>query len=347
MSWSRSRATRPSRSSAWSSAITTRMAAPPRIGRPAAGRAVDVEACRRAPRRGGAGRPGRCRAGSAPPGPSSATSTTQRARRSRRARTRRRRPRRVLGRVGQRLGDDEVGGGLDDRRRAGASSSRVDRRPASPSARPSASTAAARPRSASTGGAMPRARSRSSAIACARLARGRARTSAAASGRSVEPLLGAAELHAQRDEPGLRAVVQVALDPAQLGRLHVERAAPGARQLVDPRRQPGSRASRAARRRDATRACTPTGSRSRAHSPAATRPEPPPPESQSPARRMQSAPPMPPLSISPRACEPGCTRQVSRIAWMRPGSRGRANTDAGPEGAAAGHAPQDRRRRRR
>ena len=38
---------------------------------------------------------------------------------------------------------------------------------------------------------------------------------------------------AQRDEPGLRAVVQVALDAPQLGGLDVERAAAGARELVD------------------------------------------------------------------------------------------------------------------
>ena len=49
----------------------------------------------------------------------------------------------------------------------------------------------------------------------------------------VEPLLRPAELHAERDEPRLRAVVQVALDPPQLGGLDVERAAPGAGQHVD------------------------------------------------------------------------------------------------------------------
>jgi len=39
-------------------------------------------------------------------------------------------------------------------------------------------------------------------------------------------------VHRQRDEPGLRAVVQVALDPPQLRGLDVERAAPRAGQLV-------------------------------------------------------------------------------------------------------------------
>ena len=49
----------------------------------------------------------------------------------------------------------------------------------------------------------------------------------------AQALLGAAEQHAQRDEPRLRAVVQVALDAAQLRRLDVERAAARAGQLVD------------------------------------------------------------------------------------------------------------------
>ena len=48
----------------------------------------------------------------------------------------------------------------------------------------------------------------------------------------LEPLLGAAELDAERDQPRLGAVVQVALDPAQLGALDVERAAAGAGQLL-------------------------------------------------------------------------------------------------------------------
>ena len=37
----------------------------------------------------------------------------------------------------------------------------------------------------------------------------------------------------QRDQPGLGAVVQIALDPAQLGRLHIERSAARAGELVD------------------------------------------------------------------------------------------------------------------
>ena len=62
---------------------------------------------------------GRCRAGSAPPGPSSSILDDQApALLEQRDLAPRRRG--VLGGVGQRLGDDEVGGGLDDRRAAGA-----------------------------------------------------------------------------------------------------------------------------------------------------------------------------------------------------------------------------------
>ena len=140
-------------------------------------------------------------------------------------------PPRVLGDVRQRLGDDEVGGGLDHRREARRAAAR---RPSTGigERRPSASTAATRPRSASTGGAIPRARSRSSAIAAPASSRACAHELGDL-GTVVEPLLGAADQHRQRDEPRLRAVVEVALDAPQLRGLHVERAAPRARQLVD------------------------------------------------------------------------------------------------------------------
>ena len=49
----------------------------------------------------------------------------------------------------------------------------------------------------------------------------------------VQALLGAAQSMLERDEPRLRAVVEVALDAPQLRRLDVERAAAGPRQLVD------------------------------------------------------------------------------------------------------------------
>ena len=78
---------------------------------------------------------------------------------------------------------------------------------------------------------MPRARSRSSAIA--RPASSRAAHERGDLGLVGEALLGAAEVHAQRDEPRLRAVVQVALDAPQLGGLDVERARARAGQHVD------------------------------------------------------------------------------------------------------------------
>ena len=52
-------------------------------------------------------------------------------------------------------------------------------------------------------------------------------------GTVVQALLGTAHEHAERDEPRLGAVVEVALDAPQLRRLHVEGAATGPGQLVD------------------------------------------------------------------------------------------------------------------
>ena len=50
---------------------------------------------------------------------------------------------------------------------------------------------------------------------------------ARASGSSCELLLGHAQAHAERHQPRLGAVVEVALDPPQLGLLDVDRAGPG------------------------------------------------------------------------------------------------------------------------
>ena len=138
-----------------------------------------------------------------------------------------RRARGVLGRVGQRLGDDEVGGVLDRRRRpvvdlgvdrdlrAGAVGQRLDRRLQARGRRAPAARSRGRGRAARRS---PRSPPRGPG------ARARRRCVGALAG---EPLLGASELHRQRDQPRLRAVVQVALDPPQLGGLDVERAAPG------------------------------------------------------------------------------------------------------------------------
>ena len=86
-----------------------------------------------------------------------------------------------------------------------------------------AATAAASPRSARIGGAMPRDRARSSssvsrvcASASSTVARGGLRV-------GVELVLGPAEVHREPDQPLLRAVVDVALEPAQRGRLGRDR----------------------------------------------------------------------------------------------------------------------------
>ena len=147
---------------------------------------------------------------------------------------------------------------------------------------------------------MPRARSRSSAIAA--VASSRAwRTSARRLGPVLQPVLGPAELHAQRDQPGLRAVVQVALDAAQLRGLHVERAAPRSGQLVDP-----GAPARAARGR--AEHGVHGDARSQARPPAKTGQKKPPPAM--PDREHDQTPPGPPETAAlhrraaarPRGC---------------------------------------------
>ena len=132
-----------------------------------AGRAGHGHACRRRPRAAARSRAGRCRRpGRRPPRPSSRDHDRQPAVRDGDSRTQTVLAPAVLGRVGQRLGDREVGRRLDRRGRAG----RAGRcRPSTGSGTVSASarTAPSRPRSASTGGWMPRTRSRSSARAVA------------------------------------------------------------------------------------------------------------------------------------------------------------------------------------
>ena len=49
-----------------------------------------------------------------------------------------------------------------------------------------------------------------------------------------ELLLGHPDAHPERDQAGLRAVVEIALDPAKLGLLHVDRAGTGRLELLDP-----------------------------------------------------------------------------------------------------------------
>ena len=76
---------------------------------------------------------------------------------------------------------------------------------------------------------------------------------AAPLGVGVQLLLGHAEGHAQRDQPRLRAVVQVALDPAQLGLLRVHGAGPARLERGDAL---GERLAVGERSSSATPACT-------------------------------------------------------------------------------------------
>ena len=130
---------------------------------------------------------------------------------------------RVLDGVGQRLGDGEVGGELD-RRRAGARRGRPRRWSAAACApRARRSPRPGRARTAAPGGC--RARGRAARPAPARASpRAFVDELARALGVAVEALLGHAEVERERDEPRLRAVVQVALDALQLGGGGVDRA---------------------------------------------------------------------------------------------------------------------------
>ena len=128
----------------------------------------------------------------------------------------------MLGGVRQRLGDDEVGGGLD-RRGGGRSSSRP---------RPSGSGAALGQRLERR--AEPAVGEDRRVDAAGQVAQLLQRLADAGAGLGyqllralrvgLEPLLRQPEAHAERDEPGLRAVVQVALDAAELGVLILDRA---------------------------------------------------------------------------------------------------------------------------
>ena len=119
---------------------------------------------------------------------------------------------RVLGDVGQRLGDDEVGRALDRLRQPLVpSTSSVT---GSGAREVSASSAGSSPRSVSTAGWMPRASSRSSSrlvwsSSCA--------WSSRSASSAVRALARRPQQQGERHEPRLRAVVQVALEPPALG----------------------------------------------------------------------------------------------------------------------------------
>ena len=139
---------------------------------------------------------------------------------------------RVLDRVRERLGDGEVGGGLDGR---GMSVGDVDRQ------RHRHGRARDERRDRRLKPAVGEDRRTDPAREVAELLEGlggatRASASSAltASGSGLQRLLGAAEAHSEGDEPRLRAVVQVALDPAQLRLLDVDGARAGRLEPLDP-----------------------------------------------------------------------------------------------------------------
>ena len=117
---------------------------------------------------------------------------------------------------------------------AGARRGRRCTRTGSAMSRASACTAPASPRSASTGGWMPRTTARRSASAAPVVVAGLGDQLARGLGVAVEHLVGHAERHAERDQPGLRPVVQVALDAAQLGGGVVDGLGAGHGQVDDP-----------------------------------------------------------------------------------------------------------------
>ena len=175
----------------------------------------------------------------APPTPLSSTSTTIVSVLARDAHLEPRR-RGVLGRVRQRLGDDEVRRRLDrdgrPRRRG-----RPRSRRGSGFGAASAESAASRPRSVRIAGWMP---AREVAELRERLLRVLVRLLDEGAGAlrvGVELGAGAPEVDRERRQPLLRAVVEVALDPPSLGNRSVDRLGALLRQLARPARPSGGR----------------------------------------------------------------------------------------------------------
>ena len=134
---------------------------------------------------------------------------------------------RVLADVRERLGDDEVRRALDGRRRPSVEVDRdahVQRRPARERRDRRLEPAVGEHRRVDAARQVAQLLER-----LARAAAGVGEQLARRLGVGGELLLGHAEAHAERDEARLRAVVQVALDAAQLGLLLVDGA--GARRL--------------------------------------------------------------------------------------------------------------------
>ena len=139
----------------------------------------------------------------------------------------------VLADVLEQLGDGEVRDALDGRGRA-APAGRPSPSPAPCSGRRPTDSAASSPRSVRTAGWMPRARSRSSWSASFTSPCASSTIAAAVVGVLQQLLLGQAEPHREGDQPGLRPVVQIALDAPQVGRGRVDDDPPVRLQLGDP-----------------------------------------------------------------------------------------------------------------
>ena len=132
------------------------------------------------------------------------------------------RARRMLGDVGQRLGNDKVGRGLDHRWETVLEPSvnlDVHRRPARQRLDRGDQTAIGEHGWRDAAREVPELPDRGG-----RLLAGLAHQRRAV-GVIGKPLLRAPELHRERDQSGLRSIVQIALDPAELGCLNVERSA--------------------------------------------------------------------------------------------------------------------------
>ena len=226
--------------------------------------------------------------------PAAGRDAARRRRRRRRPRRRAGRPARlietdgagrpgVLGHVGQRLGDDEVDGALDRRRRA---LRHVDRQ------RHRHRAAGDDRRQRGVEPAVLEDRGVEAAHEVAQLGQRLLGLLVRAGdelqravGIGGELLLGPAEVHAERDQPLLRAVVQVALDAAALGLGAVERGGAARVELLDPglervaaraRRAGGGRRTRSGRpsrpsstARAATTPTTPTDREPRSRAPPA------------------------------------------------------------------------------
>ena len=211
----------PSRSSARSSAITTRTG-PPHTGRWGRRRARRWPACRRARPGACAGRRARGRRGWRRRRPSSRTSMRRRpfSRHSAHLGAARLG---VLDRVGQRLGDGEVGGELDRRGQAPVEVDLDGGRAATCAPRARRSPRPGRARTAAPGGC--RARGRAARPSRSRASpRAFSTSSRAPSGSRSKRSSAMPRSSASGDEARLRAVVQVALDALQLGGGGVDRA---------------------------------------------------------------------------------------------------------------------------